>query len=213
MSFDKILVFLVILLGSILQVVAYKHYVSDNGVVYMTAILYCMQIALCIKYILDGKFSFHSLLIILIMAGIIGEYFDFNHWHGVAVLKCIWAFAYIIIGALLFRKAFNHKKSLNFIDSLTLPILSLILWFQAISFIIDIIPIDNLLQYRKYTFAIQLMANTLNYAIIAVVLTILSNNRYRLLLLSGEIRILTLITLIATLPIIENFFLVFFSSF
>lgn len=212
MSLDKVLIFLAVIVASILHVTAYNHYVSDTGIVYITAALYCIQIALCIKYILDGKFSFYSFLILLIMVGIISEYFDFNHWPGVAILKSIWAIAYIIIAGLFFRKTLHHHTHFSFIDNLTLPVAAILLAFQATTFIIDLFPVEWFFNKRELYLAILLMGNTVNYAIIALMVTILLNNKYRLLMVPGEIRIITLIALICTLPIIENFFNEFLAS-
>lgn len=213
MPFDKILIFLAVIIAGITQIVAYRHYVDNNGIIFMATVLYGVQLTLGVKYIIDGKFSFHSFLILLIMLGIVGEYLGFNHWHGAALLKCTWAMAYIIVGILLIRKAWNHYKALGFIDSLTLYITALFLLFQASSFVLEVIPVQWILGFQKTSYAILLLSNTINYAIVALILTMLFKNNYRLLMLPGEIRILTFITLISTLPIVENFFLEFLSSF
>jgi hypothetical protein len=207
MPFDKMLIFLAVFLASILQVVAYHHYVDHSGIIYITAVLYCLQIALCIKYILDGKFSFHSILILLIMAGIIGDYFDFNAWKGSKILKLNLAVSYIMIGILFIRKAWNHHQHPGFIERLTFPVTATILLFQAVSFIAATMPSNYVFNNPKIYFAIILLGNTLNYAIIALCLTMLYNNKYRLLMLPGEIRMITLIAFISCFPIIENFFM------
>jgi hypothetical protein len=213
MPFDKILIFLAVIVAGILQIVAYKHYISDGAIIYLTAGLYLIQIAVCFKYIIDGKFSFYSLLVLLIMGGIIGEYLDFIQWPAAKFLKSTWAIAYIIFSILLFRKAFNNQKYLDFFDRLTIPITATILLFQAISIIVGILSVEYFFTHRELYLAIILLGNTMNYAIIALMLTILFNNKYRIIMLPGETRIITLIALISCLPIIENFFHEFLSSF
>lgn len=213
MPFDKILIFFAVIIASITHIFAYNHFVGTNGIILMATLLYGIQIALCVTYAIEGKFSFYSVLILLIALGIISEYLDFNHWPGVTLLKIAWAIAYVIVCILFIRKALNHQKTLGFIDSLTLHITALLLLFQACSFILSVMPIEWIMGFQKTGYAIIFLANTINYALIALIITILFKNNYRLLMLPGEVRLLTLIALVSTLPIVENFFLELLSSF